>query len=88
MAKRQRAVPANWLLGKKIVGVETVTNRSRDETLRQEIIALTLDDGSRLLFQACEGEEHSFVTPIYTRGPGKGRRKAQTPKTPSLPGHR
>ena len=80
MAKKQIAVQANWLLGKKIVGVETVTNHGRDKTRQQEIIALTLDDGSRLAFLAYEGKDVPFVSPVYKKGPGRGMRKTPKPQ--------
>jgi hypothetical protein len=84
MAERQIVVQANWLLGKKIVGVESVTydNRVHNGKKQQEFCALTLDDGSRLVFRAVRSNIDPFVTASYTPGPGKGRRRLKPPKPP------
>ena len=85
MAKRRQSlIDFDRLLGKRIVSVETSTFDSTEYrgTQDQQLQALTLDDGSRLVLTTGFKGRTPYVRPVYTKGPGKGRRKMKPPKPP------
>ena len=57
----------NWVLGKTIVGVETMTTRHRDRSVIS-VECIVLSDGSRITFTVGEREDGRYdIVPKYHR---------------------